>query len=65
MSDNKLGQKDSSKAMSVEMRAYRFCGYSTPEQAKFLNQTIKAKHQREDMLHKLSFRLTEQYDVIS
>ena len=25
----------------------------------------KAKHQRNDMLHKLSYRLTEQYDVIS
>lgn len=25
----------------------------------------KAKHQRNDMLHKLSYRLTEQYDVKS
>ena len=25
----------------------------------------KAKHQRDDMLHKISYRLTEQYDVIS
>lgn len=54
------------KQVLIELCRIHFLFRASQKQSRYIAKLhAKAKHQRNDMLHKLSYHLTEQYDVIS